>query len=568
MFSARGYFQIPTISMVLLSFMGATTLSAQNATTNKSTPAVRKRTAAKKPVSQDQQEIEALKQLLATQQQQISQQNQQVDQLKTQVQQLLEASQQTNSTVQKVLDNAAQAQSTASAAQTTASQAQQTATQAFSSSADTKTALTLVDKKTKDESKQLSALEALAGRFRFSGDVRIRGEDFFQDGVPTRNRARIRVRFGVDGRLNENFIAGFALATGSLGDPTTSNETMTNFLDRKTIGLDRGYVTFNPVGAKWLSLTGGKFSYPWYRTSLTMDPDISPEGFDEKFSFDLKGPVVKNLTVQGFQLLLNENRTGDDSFAVGGQVSGIFKFGPLTTTPSFSLIDWRFVDALLSASAFANQATTSGNPAIQIPGEGPGCATGFGLASVPPCAFAANGLTNATFTSANGTRHFWSGFEYADFILNNQLQTGLKRLPFNLVAEYEDNLKAGHHPLNATGNVINSLGDQGKAYMVDASFGQAKTKGDMQFGYSYWRIEQDAIISSWAESDQRAPTNILQNRVYAMWRPHSQVTAQYTLWFGRTLNSNLEHAVLATGVNPGQTEPQLRRQQFDLIYSF
>jgi Putative porin len=568
MISARSRFLISTISIGILVFISTGAMQAQNAPANQSPSAPKKRIAAKKTVSRDQQEIEQLKQLLATQQQQISQQNQQVDQLKTQVQQLLESTQQTNSAVQKVQDSAAQAQTAASQAQQSATQAQEEAGKASSSSADTKMALTVVDNKTKDEAKQLGALQAVAARFRFSGDMRIRGEDFFQDGVPTRNRARIRVRFGLDGKLNEDFIGGFALATGSLGDPTTSNETLTNFLDRKTVGIDRGYITFNPVAAKWLSLTGGKFTYPWYRTSLTMDPDINPEGFDEKLSFDLQNPVIKNLTVQGFQLLLNENRTGDDSFAVGGQASGIFKLGILTTTPSFSLINWRFLDPLLAASAFTNQATTSGNPAIQIPGEGPGCATGFGLASVPPCAFAANGMTNATFTGANGVRHFWSGFEYADLILNNQLQTGLKRLPFNLVLEYEDNLKAGHHPLGATGNEIASLGSQGKAYMVDASFGQNKNKGDLQFGYSYWRTEQDAILASWAESDGRAPTNILQNRIYGMWRLRTQVTAQYTLWLGRTLNSNLEHAALATGVNPGQTEPILKRQQFDLIYSF
>jgi hypothetical protein len=69
------------------------------------------------------------------------------------------------------------------------------------------------------------------------------------------------------------------------------------------------------------------------------------------------------------------------------------------------LIDWGFPDAILNASAFATQATTSGNPAIPIPGEGPGCATGSGLPSVPPCAIASNGMTNATFTDAKGTRH-------------------------------------------------------------------------------------------------------------------------------------------------------------------
>jgi len=520
------------------------------------------------PPSAVQKDVQELRDVVTAQQQQLQAQSQQMDQLKSQLQQLIDATQQANAAAQKGQSSADQAQTTAAQAQQAAAEAQHAADQASSKAGETNAALSVVTGKTNDEDKRLSVLQDLVGRFRFSGDIRVRGEDFFQDGVVTRNRARIRVRFGLDGQLSEDFIGGFALATGSLGDPTTTNETFTNFFDRKTIGLDRGYITYNPVGAKWLSLTGGKFAYPWYRTSLTMDPDINPEGFDEKLSFDSQNAVAKNFTVQAFQLLYNENAKGDDSFALGGQVSSLFKFGPLTTTPSFSLIDWRFTDALLAASAFTNQATTSGSPAIPISGEGPGCASGFGLPSVPPCAFAANGMTNATYTDSKGVPHFLSRFAYADAILNSQLKTGAERFPLNLILEYEDNLNAAQHPLNSKGVVLTSLGSQSHAYLADISLGQAKNKNDFQFGYSFWRLEQDAIIASWAESDQRAPTNILQNRIYGIWKVRKNTTAQYTLWLGHTLNTNLEHAVLATEVSPGQTEPDLKRQQFDLIYSF
>jgi hypothetical protein len=70
------------------------------------------------------------------------------------------------------------------------------------------------------------------------------------------------VRFGFDEKLNEDFIGGFYLATGSLGDSNSTNETLTNFFNRKTIGLDRGYITYQPVAHRWLQLTGGKFLYP------------------------------------------------------------------------------------------------------------------------------------------------------------------------------------------------------------------------------------------------------------------------------------------------------------------
>jgi hypothetical protein len=515
-------------------------------------------------------DIQALRETVAAQQQQMEAQRQQVDQLKSQLQQLLDATQQANVFTQKVQGSAEQAQTTAVQAQQSATEAQRLTDQASASAVEAKTALSVVDKQSKDEDKRLSALQDILGRFRFSGDIRVRGEDIFQDcpTCVTRNRARFRVRFGVDGRLNDNFLGGFALATGSLGDTTSANETLTNFFERKTIGLDRGYITFNPVAASWLSLTGGKFAYTWARTSLTLDPDINPEGFNQKFSWDLKTPFLKNFTVQGMQLLYNEVAKGDDSFALGGNVSATFQLGPLTTTPSFTLIDWGFPDALLNASAFATQATTSGNPPIPIPGEGPGCATGSGLSSVPPCAISSNGMTNATVVDAKGQRHFLSGYEYADFILNSQLKTGLSSFPLNLVLEYETNLKAAEHPLDSKGNVIASIGSQGRSYLGEISIGQIKNKNDLQFGYGFWRSGQDSILATFSESEQRAATNIIEHRIYAYWRLRSSVVAQYNVWIGRTLNGNLQHAVLAPAVTPGKTEPFLVRHQFDLIYSF
>jgi Putative porin len=77
--------------------------------------------------------------------------------------------------------------------------------------------------------------------------------------------------------LAEDFTGGFFLATGSLGDSNSTNETLTNFFDRKTVGLDRGYIAYQPLAHKWLQLTGGKFAYPWQRTSVTFDPDLNPE---------------------------------------------------------------------------------------------------------------------------------------------------------------------------------------------------------------------------------------------------------------------------------------------------
>jgi len=562
-------------------------------------------------------DVQALRDALAAQQQQI--------------QQLQQSLEQRDKAVQAAQQIAQQAQSAASDAQqkvaaTQASSADKDAVAKLSSDlTDVKTTVQNELVSSQDEQKRVSLLEGTLGRFRWTGDVRIRGESFVQQGVADRNRARVRVRFGFDGRLNEDFYGAVALATGSLGDPTTTNETFTNNFDRKTIGLDRGYITYNPVAHRWLSLTGGKFAYLWQHTSVTGDPDLNPEGFNEKLSFDIhRVPGVQNVTFQSMQLLYNEASgtggiyKGHDSFAVGGQVSARLSAGPWSATPSLLLENWRYADAILNSSAFAVQATTAGlngNPTttppggntgpIQVPGEGPGCSNpavtgaGGGLPTVPinvpganGCVAAANGMTNSTWVDLSKPNapvwHFLSNFLYADFILNNQIKTPAAKFPINLILEYEDNLNAADHPFDTTARsgctqdpvtlvvtcttsrpaVNTSLGKQSHTYLMDASLGQQKNRGDLQFGYAWLRQEQDAVIATFAESDQRATTNILQHRIYALWKIRQNTVAGFTWWHGRTLNSNLLNAALATGVKPGQVEPWLNRLQFDLIYTF
>ena len=549
------------LSATVLTFALTATVFAQAPSPSKA-PA-KKRAAAS--ASTSTQEIQELRLLVTSQQQQLETQNRQIQQVTSRLQQLLDAQKQSDAAKQTAAD---QARAAALEAQKTADQAKQAADQASANAAEVKTALVSVNTKGQDELKRLGALEGLTSRFRFVGDIRVRGESFFQDGVADRNRARVRVRFGVEGKLSDDFVGGLSLATGTLGDPTTTNETFTNFYDRKTVALDKGYIAYQPTAARWVQVTAGKFAYTWNRTPVTGDTDINPEGFTEKFSWDLKTPFVKNLSFQGIETLLNEVTAGTDSYTLGGQVSGKIQIGRWTSTPSFLLLKWDNPDAILQASAFAVQyGGTTANPA---PGEGPGCAKGSGLPTAPPCAFSPNGMTNSTYTDPAGKPHFYSQWLYADFILNNQIKTPWDRFPVNLLLEYENNLDAKDHPLAPTGNlnVLTSLGSQSHAYLADFSLGQSKNRNDIQVGYAWLRQEQDAVLASFAESDQRAPTNILQNKIYGTWKVRANTSAGYTLWIGRTLNSNLQHATLPAGVTAGQTEPYLKRMQFDLIYAF
>jgi hypothetical protein len=532
-----------------------------------------KKKVVRKPVEPQvsMQDVQQLKDALAAQQAQI-------ESLKQELQTRDQNWQTTQQQLQAAQSAATDAQQKAAQVQSVADAQKDSVTKLSSDMDDVKTTLTNTAVNTQEEQKKFSALEGLVGRFRFNGDVRVRGEGFYQDapGFQDRNRARIRVRFGVEGKLSDDFVGGFYIATGSLADPTSTNTTLTNFFEKKTIGLDRGYITYNPRSFKALSLTGGKFAYTWLRTPVTFDSDINPEGFSEKLSFDTKTPIVKNFTVQLMQLLYNEASAGTDSYALGGQVSARLKMGPWTMVPSYMALKWNNPDSILNASAFAVGATTAGLAGttpigpINVPGEGPGCTRGgVSLSAFPPCAFGPNGITNGTFFDASGKPHYASQFLYSDFILNNTIATGIARLPLNIVGEFEQNLDAAAHPFANDGTtLLTNLKPQDKAYGVDISIGQAKNKNDIQIGYAWLRQEQDSVLAGFVESDQRAPTNILQNKIYGTWKIRSNVTAGYTLFLGRTLNTGLENSIRAAGTAAGGVEPDLKRMQFDLVYTF
>jgi Putative porin len=572
------------------SFRWITIVSILSATLFAQTPSPskKKRSSNAAPAA-SQQDVQSLRELVEAQQKQIETQSQRMQQLQDQLQQVLDSVQQANANTQKLQGGAEQAQATAAQAQQSATQAQQAAADASTVAAAANSEATLLQKQTKDEQAQVKTLQALMGRFRLSGDIRVRGENYTQDGIQDRNRARVRVRLGLDGQLNEDFVGGIAIATGSQGDPTTTNETLTNAFDRKTIALDRGFITYNPVAHSWLSLTGGKFAYQWQRTSATGDPDLNPEGFDQKVSFNHNG-FIQNVTVQTMELLYNESSTGQDSYVLGAQAQARLKAGPWTATASFLNQHWNNVDTLLQASAFEVGATTTGSSTagpFPVPGEGQGCSAVGNLPKFAPCAFAPNGMTNSTYIDAAGKAHFRSGFDIADFILNNQIATGAARFPVNLLLEFEENLDAAAHPLSAaSGNpVLTNLGSQNKYYGGDINVGQTVKRSDLQFGYAWYRQEQDATLATIGESDQRAPTNIIQNRVYANWKVRSNTLATFTWWHGRTLNTFLENNAalynnwggsVSNAAVPGKStistigeqEPWLNRFQFDLIYTY
>lgn len=461
-------------------------------------------------------DLEAIRQMLEQQQAEIRQ-------MRQEMQRRDEAMRQLQQQLQQAQAAAAAAQQKAASVETAAGEQSGSVAKLAGDVADIQTTLTNTAVNTQEEQQRLAGIEGLLGRFRWKGDVRLRGESFNQGDRPDRYRGRFRLRFGFEGKLGEDFTGGIYMASGanagplaSFSDPVSTNQTMTNFFERKTIGFDRGWITYNPSAFKPLSLTGGKFAPTWIRTPLTFDSDLNPEGFSEQLSFDFENPSFKNVTFTAMQILFNESGSGADSFATGGQVSTKLQFGSrVSVTPAVSFLKWNNEDRIATAIL--------------------GGDVGGSVSS--------SNLQNALNGSGTG---YLSGFFYSDYILKTGVKTPWKRFPFNLTLEFEHNLDA------AT--------DQADAFYSEASFGQTRNRNDFEFGYGFARVEQDAVLAAFNESDWRAQTNVSQHKFFFSWKAQSNTTIGYTLWLGRFLDPAI--AGLAT------QEDHLKRGQLDLIYSF
>ncbi|HYG11504.1 MAG TPA: putative porin, partial [Pyrinomonadaceae bacterium] len=169
----------------------------------------------------------------------------------------------------------------------------------------------------------------------FSGDIRLRYETLFGqlnslanaanpailgNELSARHRMRLRARLAVRGQIGKQFDWGLRFATGTPADLTSSNQTLTDFFERKPFALDQAYITYRPAALPGLRLQGGKFETPWLFTEMTLDADIQPEGINESYTRDFKHDVFKNLTLVAWQLPMLERQA---AFVVvaGGRVN-------------------------------------------------------------------------------------------------------------------------------------------------------------------------------------------------------------------------------------------------------
>jgi hypothetical protein len=399
------------------------------------------------------------------------------------------------------------------------------------------------------------------GPFAFSGDVRLRAEPTFGgpvDRSQDRFRERIRLRFNVEAKLNDQIKGGFSLASGDLNNPISTNQTLNQYDTRKPIALDRVYATYTPSWFKPLTLTGGKFSYPWFNTELVWDKDVNPEGAGETLAFNIRTPLLKKFSVVGFQLPFAENKraaTNDKSLyntmVYGEQLQTFWQLGDRVKLSAYaSYYDWKFADSIALSLLTANSASPDDALlALSNTGEQNSIAT----------VTVTNPVTGAkTITSAQ----FASKFGILDSLAQLDIVTPSERWPLTFIGDFAQNTRACDNLRNIPASAVYSAPcdpHSRHGYWLETSIGRIQKKRDWEFSYTRIVIQREAVIGAFNYSEMFPSSNVEIHRPEVSYQLFDNVTLQLNGLFGRPLVS---------AGSPAPAQPLWERLQFDMTYKF
>ena len=419
------------------------------------------------------------------------------------------------------------------------------------------------------------------GPINISGDIRVRGEPWFngpQDGSLDRARVRLRARINFLADLGPQFQTGLSLASGDVNDPISTNSTLGVFYTRKPIAIDQAFVTYKPKEFKPLTLTAGKFRYPWFNTELTWDKDLNPEGGAETLTFPLENvPVLKRVAIVGFQLPFAEttphatSKNIVQSMTYGTQLQTNWQLMPhLLLSTYVGYYDFQNADAIAVALATAR----TRNPQTPWAGILPLNASGnISQNSITTTTVAnvvtVNGKPVPTGVTNIYNAQFGSRFGLLDTIARLDWDTGKPKYPVTFIGDFVQNTRAcanvgSIQPKPADTSTLVYVqttnfpceSNHRTGYWLEGRVGRLSEKRDWQTGYTRIFIEREAVLSNFDYSELRQGTNVSQHRFDGFYMLQNNVQLGFTALIGKPLGLQ------------GKGQPWLERLQFDAIYIF
>jgi len=441
------------------------------------------------------------------------------------------------------------------------------------------------------------------GSIKFSGDIRLRAESFFGlsnslangdnpallgNDLTARHRMRLRARLQMRGSIGKEFDWGLRFATGSFADNISTNQTMTDFFNRKPFGLDQAFITYKPAAVPGLKLQGGRFEPPWVFTEMTIDNDLMVEGFNQSYTRNFKkSSALKELTFVAWELpflernsgfVRNSNgsvntvesrRAGRDLALYGGQLrTRIEPNDKMALTISIADLFYSGTQFISPVQVFGNQLQLPLTFTIPANGATP-AQTITTQVSIPRDFLVAGngnlGLTNASNNATNRDGRLASGFNLVDMLGRLELKQS-KRFPVTFIFDFVTNTQV--HDVVTAGPAGADLvipNHENKGFWGEVQVGKTKDKGDVQFGYTYLRIEKDAVLTPFNFSDVTQQSDMRGHRLQFSYTADPRVVFTVTGIITQRPNGLLGPFVITP---PGSLNRDTTRLQFDTVLRF
>ena len=346
-------------------------------------------------------------------------------------------------------------------------------------------------------------------RLTFYGDLRVRYEGFFQRDEETRQRGRYRLRFGIRTPIVDGVDLNLRLASGEASDVTSTNQTLTDFWNRKPINIDQASLSFNPQGMRAVTLAAGKFTYPVTRTQMVWDDDVNWEGAYEQLALRRGAANIRLVAVQS---PLNDVGSGPDAFMFGHYAHAGFRLG--SHALQLSIADYAFQNPDQLAIALDQRTAIRTQQTNALRRDDAGRVIGYA-----------------------------SGFNLVDAIAQGTFDTGRSDYPLLALANVVVNTRA--------------VDDEDMGVWVTGSYGRAASVNTYAVSYTFARVERDAVVSAYNFSDMGPATNVAMNMASFSYMPKSRVNLDVTAIFTKRLDT------LGSAANP-----VLKRIQVDARVTF
>lgn len=440
------------------------------------------------------------------------------------------------------------------------------------------------------------------GNISFSGELRFRWESFYGQlnaspnadnpalvGNPlsARQRLRIRARLNIRGQFGKEFDWGLRLTTGSFADVISANQTLTDFYGHKPFSLDQAFIGWTPQRAPGLRIQAGKFAIPWMRTEMTIDNDINPEGVTEIYSRGFNHSSLKNLTFVAWQLpflernsafVRNANgtvspeesgRAGRDLALYGAQLRVRLEPSPVfALTLSAADLFYSGTQFISPVQVFGNQLQLPVTFTIPATDTSPAQTVTTQLSIARDLFVGGNanlGISTATNNALNRDGRLASGFNLVDLIGRLDL-TRSQRWPIALILNFVHNTQV--HDVSVAGPGATTLflhNDEDNGYWAEVQVGRAKESGDLQFGYTFTRIEKDAVLTPFNFSNLVRQSDVRMHRLVFNYTANQHVMLTLTGLIGQRPNGLLG---VFGATPPGSLNGATTRLIFDTTFRF